>query len=70
MKISTETLYRLCNKYQWFTSGDCTQYEKLFAKARQGTGLETLATIIWLCSVRYEEKQILEILEKECKNND
>ncbi len=70
MKISTETLYRLCNKYQWFTSGDCTQYEKLFAKARQGASLETLATIIWLCSVGYEEKQILEILEKECKNND
>lgn len=26
MKISTETLYRLCNKYQWFTSGDCGVY--------------------------------------------
>ena len=70
MKISTETLYRLCNKYQWFTSGDCTQYEKLFKKNRQGASLETLATIIWLCSVGYEEKQILEILEKECKNDD
>ena len=51
MKLSTETLYRLCNKYQ-------------------GASLETLATIIWLCSTSYEEKQILEILEKECKNND
>ncbi|CDD23420.1 putative uncharacterized protein [Firmicutes bacterium CAG:345] len=70
MKISTETLYRLCNKNQWFTSGDCMQYEKLFEKARQGASLETLATIIWLCSVGYEEKQILEILEKECKNDD
>lgn len=70
MKISTGTLYRLCNKYQWFTSGDCTQYEKLFAKARQGVSLETLATIIWLCSVGYEEKQILAILEKERKNDD
>ena len=59
MKISTEKLYRLCNKYQWFTSGDCTQYE--------GASLETLATIIWLCSSSYEEKQILEILEKESK---
>lgn len=70
MKLSTETLYRLCNKYQWFTSGDCTQYEKMFEKNRQGASLETLATIIWLCSVGYEEKQILEILEKECKNDD
>ena len=70
MKISTETLYRLCNKYQWFTSGDRTQYEKLFKKNRQGASLETLTTIIWLCSGGYEEKQILELLEKECKNND
>ena len=32
MKLSNETLYRFCNEYQWFTSGDCTQYEKLFEK--------------------------------------
>lgn len=70
MKISAEKLYRLCNKYQWFTSGDCTQYEKLFEKNRQGASLETLATIIWLCSVGYEEKYILEILNKECENDD
>ena len=70
MKITTETLYRLCNKYQWFTNDDCTQYEKLFEKNRQGASIETLTTIIWLCSTSYEEKQILEILEKECKNDD
>ena len=70
MKISTEKLYRLCNKYQWFTGGDCSQYEKLFDKNRQGASLETLATIIWLCSSSYEEKQILEILKKECNDND
>ena len=70
MKISTEKLYYLCNKYQWFTGGDCSQYEKLFEKNRQGASLETLATIIWLCSTHYGENQILEILEKECKNDD
>ena len=70
MKISTEKLYRLCNKYHWFTGGDCSQYEKLFDKNRQGASLETLATIIWLCSSSYDEKQILEILEKECTDND
>ena len=70
MKISTEKLYRLCNKYQLFTSGDCRQYDKLFEKNRQGASLETLATIIWLCSSEYEEKQILAILEKECNDND
>ena len=58
MEISTEKLYRLCNKYQWFTSGDCTQYEKLFKKNRQGASLETLATIIWLCSVGYTRLQV------------
>ena len=70
MEISTEKLYRLCNKYQWFTSGDCTQYEKLFEKNRQGASLATLATIIGLCSVGYEEKDILKILVKECENDD
>ena len=67
MEISTEKLYRLCNK--WFTSGDCRQYEKLFERNKQGASLETLATIIWLCSSGYEEKDILEILQKECEND-
>ena len=67
MKISAEKLYRLCNKYQWFTSGDCTQYEKLFEKNRQGASLETLATIIWLCSVGYEEKDILHGIKRREK---
>lgn len=70
MKISSNKLYHLCNKYQWFTGGDCIQYEKLFEKNRQGASLETLATIIWLCSSSYDEKQILEILKKECNDND
>lgn len=70
MKISSNKLYHLCNQYQWFTGGDCSQYEKLFEKNREGASLETLATIIWLCSSSYDEKQILEILEKECNDND
>ena len=70
MKISSNKLYHLCNKYQWFTGGDCIQYEKLFEKNRPGASLETLATIIWLCSSSYDEKQILEILKKECNDND
>ena len=70
MKISTEKLYRLCNKYQWFTGGDCSQYEKLLEQDRLGARLEMVATIIWLCSSSYDEKQILEILERECTDND
>ena len=69
MKISNETLYRLCNKYQWFTGGDCKQYEKLFERNKQGASIETLATIIWLCSVGYTENDILKILKKEGEND-
>lgn len=42
MKISTETLYRLCNKYQWFTSGDCTQYENYLRKTDKVRALKCL----------------------------
>ena len=69
MKLSNKTLYRLCNEYQWFTGGDCRQYEKLFERNKRGASLETLAIIIWLCSLGYEEKDILEILQKECEND-
>ncbi|MDE6966665.1 MAG: hypothetical protein K2O94_06780 [Clostridiales bacterium] len=66
MKISNEKLYCLCNKYQWFTSGDDRQYELLFNLNKDGASLEKLATIIWICSVGYDERTILEILKKEC----
>ncbi len=66
MKISNEKLYYLCNKYQWFTAGDKRQYELLFESNKQGAQLETLATIIWICSVDYTEQTILSILKKEC----
>lgn len=66
MKISTDKLYYLCNKYQWFTNGDRTQYERLFWKNRNGATFEELALIIWLCSSNATEQEILEILQKEC----
>lgn len=65
MKISNEKLYYLCNKYQWFTSGDNRQYELLFKLNKDGASLEKLATIIWICSTGYDEQTILEILKKE-----
>jgi len=65
MKISTDKLYYLCNKYQWFTNGDNKQYRKLFERNKQGASLETLATIIWICSNDYEEQLILNILKRE-----
>lgn len=65
MKISTDKLYYLCNKYDWFTNGDCQQYDMLFKLNREGAPLEKLATIIWICSTDYSEKDILKILKQE-----
>ena len=66
MKITTDKLYYLCNKYQWFTSGSINQYNKLFERNKEGASLQTLATIIWICSVGYTENEIFQILQKEC----
>ena len=65
MKLSTNRLYTLCNKYQWFTNGDNVQYEKMFDRNSQGASLETLATIIWICSTGWDEQEILKILREE-----
>ncbi len=65
MKISTDQLYYLCNKYQWFTSGDSRQYELLFHECKGGASLERLATIIYVCSRGYSEQDILKILQQE-----
>ena len=37
-----------------------------FERNKQGASLETLATIIWICSSDWNEQDILEILKKEC----
>ena len=66
MKISNDKLYQLCNKYQWFTCGSVKQYNLMFELNKRGAELETLATIIWICSTGYDEQLILEILKKEC----
>ena len=66
MKISNDKLYYLCNKYQWFTSGDNRQYMLLFKLNKDGASLEKLTTIIWICSVGYDEQNILKILKQEC----
>lgn len=65
MKLSTYKLYELCNKYQWFTNGDNIQYEKMFDRNSQGASFETLATIIWICSIGWDELDILDILKEE-----
>lgn len=66
MKISNDKLYQLCNKYQWFTCGSVKQYNLMFELNKCGAELETLATIIWICSTGYDEQFILKILKQEC----
>lgn len=65
MIISNDKLYKLCNKYQWFTAGDNKQYQKLFHKNTLGATSNELALIIWLCSSNMVETEILSILQKE-----
>ena len=48
MKISNDKLYYLCNKFQWFTNGDCGQYQMFFDRNRQGASLETLDLLVRL----------------------
>ena len=69
MQFTTEKLWSLCNKYQWFTNGDNKQYARLFDKNKEGATLKELALIIWICSSNMTEQEILEILTKEANND-
>ena len=44
------TLYEACNKYNWFTCGSNTQYDKLFDLSKNGASIEELALVIYICS--------------------
>ena len=61
-----ENLRTLCIKHNWFTCGDCEQYQKLFYANEHGCPVEEIATIIWLCSdEKWCRRDILSILEEE-----
>lgn len=57
-KLTTMDMYELCNKYQWFTHGTNSQYEKMFDFVRKANidsimienKTMKLATMIWICS--------------------
>lgn len=57
MNITATDMYRVCNKYNFFTHGSNYQYDKLFDVVREdSTNLTKIATIIWICSEQsYEE---------------
>lgn len=44
--ISTTSLYRLCNRENWFTNGTCEEYEDLFEMARNHEPLNRISKCI------------------------
>ena len=51
MNITVTDMYRVCNKYDFFTHGSNYQYNKLFDVVREDSAdLTKIATIIWICS--------------------
>lgn len=64
--LNFETVYRLCNKHQWFTDGSNTQYDKMFRMVDEKAPIEEIATVIWLCSdeEKWCRRDILEELRK------
>lgn len=57
LTLTTDVVYGLCNKNQWFTCGSIRQYEKMFDYVRSEctnvndiNKIKKLATMIWICS--------------------
>lgn len=48
--MNKKSMYQLCNEKQWFTHGDCEQYDKLFYAVKGGATIHDLAIILWICS--------------------
>lgn len=65
MTINRYTLYRLCNDNNYFTCGDCEQYEKLFTANENNASKKELALIIWVCSENATIEEIEENLKVE-----
>lgn len=72
LTLTTDVVYGLCNKYQWFTCGSIRQYEKMFDYVRSECTnvkeiykIKKLATLIWICSADdfSEEGIFVELLE-------
>lgn len=65
--VTTRTNLRtLCIAHNWFTCGNCAQYEKMFYANENGCPIEEIATIIWLCSdENWCRRDILSILTDE-----
>lgn len=67
--LTVERVYRACNKYQWFTGGTNSQYEKMFNKIENGVSLKEVALMIWLCTPDAVEGDIEIQLGNFCLEN-
>lgn len=61
--IPNDKLRVLCIKNDWFTCGTNTQYERLFQANTDRMSVETIATIIWICSDNTDRNAILATLK-------
>lgn len=62
--MRSDALRSLCIRKNWFTSGSIGQYEKLFDANDAGESIDTLATIIWVCSSNVGKRDVIVELEK------
>ena len=63
--ITTNRLYALCNRENWFTGGSNDKYDKLFYLAEKGREIKELALVIWLCSPGKTYGKIKAVLDQE-----
>lgn len=70
MKITVDSVYRLCNRQNYFTCGDLAQYEKMFQFVESVGNdisqqeLYALSSMIWICSKNQMIADILKELKK------
>lgn len=59
-----EYLREFCTRKNWFTSGSCEQYRKMFDMNRDKKPLEEIALVIWLCSCDVTREEVQKELEE------
>lgn len=62
---SSEKYRQVCIKYNFFSCGTNSQYEKVFTLINNGISLNELAIATYICSCNYSLETIKSILVKE-----
>ena len=55
----------VCIKYDLFSNGDNTQYERFFEMMDDGYSFDELMLVVWLCSNREDIQEVEDIFRKE-----